>query len=223
MPALGDIVSCNLISSAQCAVPSIVTSNSIDMLIIPSVTPRIDVVAIPADSVTSIGQMVNYFASISFGGSTTNYQWVVNGSPVAGATSNTYARRAYRTDSVWCTTVSDAACATITNARSNKFAVKVPSLSIADIGGQSPTLSLYPNPNNGICTLESKDGALYSGSYTIEIRNITGSLLYSANTTAYNGRISLQLNLQHMLAQGAYILKLVGGERAEHLPFIIHQ
>lgn len=223
MPALGDIVSCNLISSAQCAVPSIVTSNSIDMLIIPSVTPRIDVVAIPADSVTSIGQMVNYFASVSFGGSTTNYQWVVNGSPVAGATSNTYARRAYRTDSVWCTTVSDAACATITNARSNKFAVKVPSLSIVDMGGQSPTLSLYPNPNNGICTLESKDGAVYSGSYTIEIRNITGSLLYSANTTAYNGRISLQLNLQHMLAQGAYILKLVGGERAEHLPFIIHQ
>lgn len=223
MPALGDIVSCNLISSAQCASSSIVTSNSIDMLIIPSVTPRIDVVAIPADSVTSIGQMVNYFASVSFGGSTTNYQWVVNGSPVAGATSNTYARRAYRTDSVWCTTVSDAACATITNARSNKFAVKVPSLSIADIGGQSPTLSLYPNPNNGICTLESKDGAVYSGNYTIEIRNITGSLLYSAHTTAYNGRISLQLNLQHMLAQGAYILKLVGGERAEHLPFIIHQ
>ncbi|MCC7029337.1 MAG: hypothetical protein IT257_03455, partial [Chitinophagaceae bacterium] len=85
-PGNSDIVTCQLTSTATCANPAIVTSNSINMNVVNVVTPTISIV----ESGNNIcqGTSVNFTASITNGGTPT-YQWKVNGTNV-GTNTNTY-------------------------------------------------------------------------------------------------------------------------------------
>jgi hypothetical protein len=221
LPALGDLISCELLSSELCPLPTIATSNAISMLVIPTVTPRVDIISVPADSVTYIGQVVNYFASVSYSGSAPNYQWYLNGTAVSGATNNNFTHRAYRVDSIWCSSISDVACATTTTAISSKIGVYVPTLSLQNIAGQMHSIALYPNPNNGTFTLKSLGTKAHNGIYLLEIRDVLGVVVYKSTVVSQANALEHTFNLSQILIKGNYWLRCTGNDITENIPLII--
>jgi gliding motility-associated-like protein len=74
--ANGDVISCILNSSATCAVPASVTSNSIAVNVRPKVTPSI-IISASANAICQGGNVV-FNAVSTNGGSSPTYQWQVN-------------------------------------------------------------------------------------------------------------------------------------------------
>ncbi|MBK7589221.1 MAG: hypothetical protein IPI22_13285, partial [Bacteroidetes bacterium] len=151
----GDIVTCQLTSTAACANPTIVNSNSSNMIVFNAVTPTISIV----ESANNIcqGISVTYTASITNGG-TPSYQWIVNGTNV-GTNSNTYTYIPNNVDIVACQLTSTANCAYPVNVTSNLIImyvnmVNVPSVTINQIdtniceGSAIACLASYSNAGN---------------------------------------------------------------------------
>ncbi|MBK6821196.1 MAG: hypothetical protein IPG85_16980 [Bacteroidetes bacterium] len=134
-----DIVTCQLTSTATCANPTIVNSNSINMFVTNIVTPTISIVE-SANNICS-GTSVSYTASITNGGTPT-YQWKVNGTNV-GTNTNTYSYIPNNTDIVTCQLTSTATCANPTIVNSNSINMIVSNV-------VSPTISIVESANN-IC------------------------------------------------------------------------
>jgi len=68
------------------------------------------------------------------------------------------------------------------------------------------TLSLYPNPSNGMIYISASDGA--SHAYNAEVRDLGGKLLYKQNLVLENGSGRLKLNADN----GAYMLYLYNND-----------
>lgn len=139
----GDLVTCSLASSATCASPSSVTSNTITMTVNPSVTPGVTINATPAGSVCT-GTSVTFTPTITGGGSTPSYQWYVNSVPVGTGTS--YSSSSLVTgDLVSCTLASSAACATPSSVGSNTITMTVSS-------SVTPSIIVAATPGANVCT-----------------------------------------------------------------------
>ena len=109
VPANGDIISCQMTSSASCPSQNPVVSNGVTM----SVNPSLPVsVLITADTNhVCAGTSVTFTATPTNGGTTPNYQWKVNGTPV-GTNSNTYSYIPANNDIVTVVLTSNAICPT---------------------------------------------------------------------------------------------------------------
>lgn len=141
--ANGDIVTCTLGSSATCATPGSVGSNTITMTVNPVVTPGATINATPAGSVC-VGTTVTFSLTTVGGGSTPAYQWYVNSVPVGtGGTSYSYVPASG--DAVYCNLTSSAACATPSSVGSNTITMTVSS-------SVTPSISVVASPGSTVCT-----------------------------------------------------------------------
>lgn len=70
--------------------------------------------------------------------------------------------------------------------------------------------SVYPNPNNGIFTLNTNYEKYY-----VEVSNITGEIVYHTNINE-----TTKLDLQH-LAKGLYFIKVVSNDKSETKKLVI--
>ncbi len=156
----GTPVYCVMTSSAVCATPPVVTSNSLMIAVKPLLVPGVTVTA----SSVSIcpGDTVMFTATPTNGGSAPFYQWYVNGSPV-GDSSQTYSTATLTNGAqVYCAMTSTADCVNPVMATSNSFTITVkpsviPSVSITSDssctlfiatptdGGSSPYYQWYVN------------------------------------------------------------------------------
>jgi hypothetical protein len=133
----GDVVTCQVTSSAACASPLTASSNSITMTVSTSVTASVAISA----SATSIctGTQVTFTAVPNNGGSTPAYQWKVNGNNV-GSNSNTYSSTTLNdNDAVTCVLTSNATCVTAPTVVSNTIAmiVNTPAAATVTITGNN--------------------------------------------------------------------------------------
>jgi len=104
------IVYCKLTSSADCASPSTVISDTISITVFPSVTPTIDVIA--SNYSICVGEEITFMTSVSNEGQSPEFQWFLNNNPV-GVNSSTFVSSILSNgDEVYCQLTSDAACAT---------------------------------------------------------------------------------------------------------------
>ncbi|MBS1623091.1 MAG: T9SS type A sorting domain-containing protein, partial [Bacteroidetes bacterium] len=131
-----DVVSCVLTSSAACASPASVSSNSVTMTVQSVVAPS---VSIGASSTSICSGPVTFTATPVNGGSTPSYQWKVNGSN-AGTNSSTFTTSSLASgDIVSCTLTSAVPCASPASAVSNQITMTgsaaQPSVSIASASG----------------------------------------------------------------------------------------
>ncbi len=87
----GDIITCILASSATCATPSSVTSNSLTMTVNPVGKATVSASASP-DTLLCIPAPagVLFYSNYTNGGSTPSFQWRINGTDVPGATNATF-------------------------------------------------------------------------------------------------------------------------------------
>ncbi len=143
-PADGDADSCVLTSSAACAVPVAVGSNTIHFVVNPVTIPAISIVAIPGATVCA-GVPVSYFSTIASAGSSPAYQWVVDGVLVPGATSATHTYVPSDGDSIRCVLTSSDGCAAPSAISSNSIDMTVHPLVV-------PSLSIIASPSDTVCT-----------------------------------------------------------------------
>lgn len=141
--ATGDMVTCELTSSAVCATPVTLTSNTITMTVNPVVASDVSVVANPGNTICD-GTSVTFTATPVNGGPTPTYIWYVNAG-IVGSNSPTYTTSTLANgDIVTCKMVSSTPCAAPDTAVSVDITMTVNPNVTADV-------SITASPGNNIC------------------------------------------------------------------------
>uniref|UniRef100_UPI0025862CD7 Calx-beta domain-containing protein n=1 Tax=Algoriphagus sp. TaxID=1872435 RepID=UPI0025862CD7 len=151
--ANGDQMSVVMTSSAACASPSAVTSNTVTMTVTSTLVPSVSIAANPGNQICT-GTSVTFTATPVNGGDAPVYQWKLNGNNV-GINSPTYTNASLTNgDQVSVMMTSSAACASPSAATSNTVAIAISSLTTyyQDLDGDG-----YGNPAESIqsCTKPS--------------------------------------------------------------------
>jgi len=188
-----DAISCVVTSSALCSSPTSASSNTLKMIVNPSVTPSVSITA----SATSIcsGNSITFTATPMNGGTTPSYQWKVNGSNVGTNAISYTSSSIANNDVVTCIMTTNALCASTSTATSNAITIGVntavvPTVSIstttnAICSGTSVTFNSTVTNGGGTPTFVwKKNGTVISGATTSS---------YTSNTLANNDVITLEM------------------------------
>ncbi len=116
-----DVVTCQLTSSAVCAIPASVTSSAITMNVVNFVTPVITIST--ASNIVCSGSNVSFTASASGQGGSPAYQWKVNGLNVGTNNSVFTTSTLNNGDVVTCVLTSSLSCVTSSTATSNGITI----------------------------------------------------------------------------------------------------
>jgi hypothetical protein len=209
--ANGDQVSCVMTSTASCASPGIVTSNSITMTVNPGVVPS---VTISASATTICSGTSVTFTATPVNGGTPSFQWKLNGGNVGGNSSTYTSTTLANGNVITCVMTSTATCATPATATSNAItmtvsSVVVPSVSIAAgattiCSGTSVTFT--PTPVNGgtpsyqwlLNGSNAGSGATYTSNALVNGDAIscimTSSVSCASPTTATSNTVTMTVN-----------------------------
>ena len=139
----GDIITCDVsINGGLCLTSNFASSNSITIVVLPSITASITIIA----SSTNIcaGTNVTFTASSINGGTNSFYQWKINGIDVGTNTTSFTTTNLNNNDIVSCTLTSNAACVTNIISFSNHISITVNAAS-------NPSLNVIAS-NNNICS-----------------------------------------------------------------------
>src|SRR5690606_2210740 len=124
----------------------------------------------------------------------TGNQWLMNGTPISGATSQTYTATA---NGNYAVVVTDNGCSSDTSA-----VVNITNTGIkGDLAGMS--VSVYPNPNNGQFSVKLEG---YNQGAALELYSLTGQLI--VKETAKTGKQITPMQVKN-LAAGTYLLKVI--------------
>jgi Secretion system C-terminal sorting domain len=137
-----DVITCSLISSAECASSAPVNSNSVTMMTAVSLIPT---VAIAATN-TSIcsGASVTFTPTPTYGGSAPTYQWQKNGVDIPNATGATYMTSDIANgDKITAFMTSNLSCRSINSVNSNDITMAVTQ-------SVTPTVAIT-TPNTTVC------------------------------------------------------------------------
>jgi hypothetical protein len=119
-------------------------TGSVEVIIIPTVTPSVSITSTPAGSVCA-GTSVSFSAVGQFGGVTPTYQWQLNGTNV-GTNSTSYNLVAPANgDVVRCIFTSSEVCPAPASDTSNVITLNV-------LAFQTPAVSIVASPSNNICS-----------------------------------------------------------------------
>ena len=140
----GDVVTCEMTSSATCASPSTAQSNSNLMLVYSTSNPSLSISQMPGGAICA-GAIVTFTASAIEGGPSPIFQWKKNGNNT-GTNSDTYITSALADgDTISCVMISSAQCAIPANALSNDIFIDITT-------GIAPSVSIVSGSGNSICS-----------------------------------------------------------------------
>jgi hypothetical protein len=136
--ANGDVITCELLSSANCVSNPIAVSNSIAMTVSNVVNAGVTITS----SATNIcqGAAVTFTATPANGGTTPVYQWKVNGANVGGNAPTFTSSTLTNNNVVTCVMTSNSQCVTTTTVTSN-------AITITTSAAQTPTVSIVQLAN----------------------------------------------------------------------------
>ena len=219
IPSTGDVVTCQMVSDAACAIGGTVFAAPINITVNEIVTPSVTVVP-SVDSVSFLGEVVTFTATVVNGGSAPTYAWYVDGVLQSGASGSTFSMSVGHSVAVSCAIVSNAPCAEPGSIGSNLVNVYADNEGVNNVTKGLYSLSLYPNPNNGTFVL---NGLVNSGSNELsyQVLDMTGKVVFSGTTTPKKGVINQQINLDGNLASGQYIMRVLMENGAEFIHFTI--
>lgn len=138
-----DVISCQMVSSTACAVPSSVTSNSITV-VHTLLTANITIAQIQGGNPACSGHQSIFQASTTNAGANPQFQWLLNGQVITGATSSLYANSNLTNgDQVSCELIATDPCVVNTLDTSNVITMaithsKSTSVSVSITGGKNP-------------------------------------------------------------------------------------
>lgn len=218
----GDVITLRMTSTATCPVPSVVNANSIKFKVEPTTPPYIFISANPGNKIDP-GQTVKFSAVVLNGGTAAAYQWYKNDSAIGGATGTTYTTSELQNNDVVKLIVhSSLPCSDPDSGISNSMTMLY-TTGVKELGQQLSDVKLYPNPNNGMFTLEAKlSGAQTDEHAKIEVLNGLGQLIFKENIEIYNGELKKQVTLTG-IANGTYYIRLTSGDQSVIKPINVQQ
>lgn len=191
-----DVITVVLTSAAECPIPEKDTSNVITMHVAPVTSPTVSISANPGTTIPQ-GTMVTFTATASNIGTSTQYQWKINGANVGGQVTSSYMTNTLAdNDLVSVVVYSNDSCSNPDTALSNVLDMTV-TVSIAALNKESG-ISVYPNPTNGMVVIT---GSTVINNVTVT--NIVGQKLISREGNSKTMTIDLE-----GLAPGVYIIKV---------------
>jgi PKD repeat protein len=170
-------------------------------------TSTVTVTVNPSPAAPSITQSGNTLTSTVTGAS---YQWYLNGSPVSGATSQSYtaAQNGNYTveviDANGCGTTSASLTVTVTG--------------VAELIALDAFI-VYPNPNEG--TFEVSFNVSVTGNYTLELRNVLGQLVYIEKLDHFTGEYKRKIDIS-TYGKGIYTVSLTNEEKASVKKVVVY-
>ncbi len=170
----------------------------------------------------SAGETLTLNADVSSGGDAPAYQWLVNGTPVDGATSPTFVSNTIAdNDSVTCQVISSGTCSGYVV--DNTVVVKVTSLGITTGLTMEQGIRIQPNPSKGEFTVRGTLATSENAAVNIEVTDVLGQQIYKKTATAPGGRINEKVVLEGTLANGMYILNIRTGNERKTFHFVIEK
>ncbi len=121
----GDLITCQLNSNELCASPSIVLSNAIAMTVNTTLNPTVSITSNDVDNSICENQAVSFSANTSNLGSTTSFEWKVNGTIVSTTGSSFTSSNLANGDLISCDITTNSLCASTNVASSNVFSMQV--------------------------------------------------------------------------------------------------
>ena len=211
LPTTGDNIICTIYSNYECLITdSAYSTNNIIMTVEPLYTPTVTVTTYRGDTLTA-GTHDTLTAAVVNGGPTVHYQWLINGSPVPGAVTDTFifadSTHAGR-DTITCVATSINMCAgppardsiVITDTLLPDTS-HVGTALISYTGGD---ITILPNPNKGLFTINAN----FPGeqTVTIELTDVLGRQMYKQAATVVKGKLNALIELDAQLTNGVYLV-----------------
>jgi hypothetical protein len=222
VPVDNDIVLCKLTSNYPCLISATVLSNFEHMTVQPGVAP---VVTVGVSYGTSIGATVyntTLTATVTNAGFAPAYQWLVNGTAVAGATSVSYTAPVLKNnDIVACFVTTNSACGA-QNA-TGTATIASATVGVKPVVGTGSDIRLVPNPNKGNFTISGNTGVASDEMLTLEITDMIGQVVYNGKVSVHNGEINQHVVLDRTLANGMYLLNLRSGSDSKVFHMVVEQ
>jgi uncharacterized protein YjdB len=220
IPANGDVVYAMLTSNERCRTANTANSTSLTM--------NVDVPALPVVTITSnpgtniaAGQTATFTATALNGGPTPSYQWLINGMPVAGATSPIFSTNAlFDNDSVTCQVLSSGGCPGLLGF--NSVRIHIYGVGVQNVATTASDIRLMPNPSKGTFTVKGTLGAA-DEEVSLEVTNMLGQVIYRTSVQARNGELNERIDLGNSIANGMYILNLRSGAEQKVFHIVIEQ
>lgn len=159
----------------------------------------------------------------SGGGGAPTFQWLVNGNPIAGATSDTFAFNSlyFTGDSIICEVTSSGMCGGVTD--SFLTVITLFEDVVQQVAATSGDIRLVPNPNKGAFTLKGTLGNTADEDVTVEVTDMLGQVVYKETIPVHNGVINENIQLSNTLANGMYLLNLRSGTHNDVFHFVVEQ
>jgi hypothetical protein len=175
-----DNITCTLTSNSACASPNTASSNSIEISVVESVQPTVEIFA--DQSEICAGQKIMFKASATGGGSEPKFEWFVNNVSVQNSASNIFSSSdLVNNDKVSCTLTSNSACASPNTASSNEIIVNV-------VESIRPTVEIFADQSE-ICAGQKimfKASATGGGSAPIYDWKVNGEIVQSSASNIFS-------------------------------------
>lgn len=192
------------------------------MNILPNLTAALSITATPGTTFNA-GQLIGILAATVNVGTTPTYQWYLNGSLVAGATSAIYSTDSLNDgDVVYCKVYSSYYCSTPSVLNSNSLVFTLRTTGITDMQLSLDNIKLLPNPNNGSFEVVGSVGG-FNTKGNITISNMLGQTVYNAEATIANGILRSQVAMNPTMVNGIYMLSILVGEERKVIRFVVSQ
>lgn len=185
----GDVVTCVLTSSSSCAVPTTATSNSVTVTVSPMVTPSIQVSNSTSNNTICQGVPVTFSSTVTNGGSTPTYNWLVNGISQGSSTPQFQPISLANNDVVSCVLTSSAACLTTPNSTSNTTMMTVNPSPVFAASANTPICS----GNDLNLSSTTLGGATYAWSGPNGFSSTSQNPTLPSAITAMSGQYSLMV------------------------------
>jgi uncharacterized protein DUF2341/type IX secretion system substrate protein len=222
VPTNNDVVTLTMTSNDPCASPATATSNVTMTVQGPAAAPVFTVVSSGGLTI-GLGQSDTMKVVVTSGGSPTpGYQWVLNGTPLAGETNSTYvSSNFFDKDSIACIVTSAGTCGGTPAGRG--VTLKVRNTTGIGAVGNGSDIRVLPNPNKGTFTIKGSLNSAVNEEVSLEIVNMIGQVVYRNKIVATNGTINEQVNLGNSMANGMYILSVRSESENNIFHFVIEQ
>jgi hypothetical protein len=208
MPVNGDVVSAVMTSNAACASPDTAAA-SVLIYTEAAVIPAVSMAASNGFTIAA-GETDTLTATVTGGGSSPSYQWVVNGILVPGATSSVYYNTFNDHDSVTCQVTSTGLCAGYTSY--NSVYINVISTGVTPTNSDVQ-MTLYPNPATNELNIAWKNYA--AGNADVVITDVAGKEVYSSSINITAGYGHTRLDLPSLL-EGVYLVTIKSNGNMVH-------
>lgn len=195
VPVHGDIVAIRFTSNETCATPTIVSTQMV-MTVRENLAPTIAITAEPGNKLCE-GQTAMYTAVIENGGPAPTYSWLVDGTPVAGATNTTFSYMPDNGDLVVAKLNSSYGCATVNNVSSNGITMEMATVFIPVVNVVATPGTVVPKGTEVTYTATvSNAGPTPTYQWMVNMEEITGATSPVFKTNKLNDGDSVTCKVQ---------------------------